>query len=662
MIEFGMDWYPEQWDCSYWEEDLRRMKALGIDTIRIGEFAWSELEPEEGVLRFEWLDDVMDLADQHGLKVILGTPTNCAPIWMYKNYPQTLRQDSSGKRIEYGVRGHRCMSDPLFRKYAERIITELTRRYAGRKTVRGWQIDNELEANGCTCESCRLQFISWLKEKYGKLENLNTAWKSEFWSGRISDFSEIDLKIPANRKPYWYNPAFILDLERWKADSLRDYIRFQCDLIRKADPDAVITTNSCLCREIPDYHQNAALLDVAAYDNYPPNYIPEDQPVEDYTNAPILDYVRGFKRQNFWVLEQLAGPMGCWGPIQPSLIPGMIEGYALQAIAHGADQLTFFRWRTASGGAEMFCHGLLDHNNKDNRRLRELGHLIQRVSSIENLDRSTALKQAAILYGRDQEVSFRNQDQGFDYWQPIRKIHGALMALGVSTDIIDERLAADPQANALDDYELVIVPSHFVLEPGLEKALERYAENGGSVLITSRSGVKDENGNCITDEYLPTVFRKLCGAYVEEYDAPGSAEITIEDENHQMYKTSGWADLLVMDGAKPRYFYADRWYRGWPAVSENEFGTGHVWYAGTNGDRDFWKDLLTVMLIQSGAHYYPDLPQGVELTRRIDPESGDVFEFVFNNTAAALSAPIREKEFRLEPLECLIIRNSEELL
>lgn len=197
----------------------------------------------------------------------------------------------------------------------------------------------------------------------------------------------------------------------------------------------------------------------------------------------------------------------------------MLEGYALQAAAHGADLLSFFRWRTSRTGAEMFCHGLLDHSNADNRRLRELNALCRRLERLPGLGNTEVHSECAMLYSADQEFSFKNQRQskGFAYHTQLRLFHNACMELGVNLDIVQEDAP-------LDGYKVVLVPTHFVVNPGLAERLEAFAAAGGTVVLTNRSGVKDKDGSCIMGEALPTVFRKLCGCSVVEYDPIGLTE------------------------------------------------------------------------------------------------------------------------------------------
>ena len=191
MIKVGMAYYPEHWDRSLWEEDAARMKALGVHVVRLAEFAWGRMEPEEGRFDFSWLDEAIDVIARHGMQVILCTPTNSAPVWLYTDHPETVQWGRNGRPTDIGIRGHRCIQSPVFRRYAGRIVDEMARRYAGRPEVYAWQIDNELESNHCTCPSCREAFRRWLEEKYGTVAALNRAWGTDVWSGQITRWDQV---------------------------------------------------------------------------------------------------------------------------------------------------------------------------------------------------------------------------------------------------------------------------------------------------------------------------------------------------------------------------------------------------------------------------------------------------------------------------------------
>ena len=645
MIKIGIDYYPEHWDRSMWDADCAAMAKLGTHAVRIAEFAWSRMEPTEGNFDFSWLDDAIDTIARHGMKVILCTPTNCGPLWLYNDYPETTQWDRDGQPTHLGIRGSRCVHSPVYRKYAGRIIDQLAKRYAGRPEIFAWQLDNELESNHCKCPACTQGFRDYLKEKYGTVQAMNKAWGNDVWSGEFSDFSQVRISIGQTYRDRWLNPAYMLDYERYAAASLTDYVRFQCDIIRKYDQNAIITTNSCFCGNLPDFHQEFGPLDVAAYDNYPPCVLPND-PESFYSNAFALDFIRSFKQKNFWILEQLGGPIGCWGPVAPAMEPGMLEGYAMQAVAHGADLISFFRWRTSKSGAEMFCHGILDHDNHPNRRLRELEGFCDRLRTLPELSETTLPSKVAMLYSAEQEYSFKyeTQSEGYAYWTQLRLFHEACMNLGVNVDIL-------PEGADLSGYSVILAPTHYVVDPAVVSQLEEAARRGAAVVLTNRSGVKDKTGNCIVGQQLPTVFAGLCGCHVTEYDAIGYRKQTLTTEDGENYTITSWCDLLEADTAQVWACYRGRYYDGTPAVTRNAWGDGCAWYVGTVGEKALYRRLLAEIFREQGVGILT-LPVGVESTVRSGAEG--TWRFFFNNTMEEKAFELEGETVTLAPLEVKI--------
>ena len=330
----------------------------------------------------------------------------------------------------------------------------------------------------------------------------------------------------------------------------------------------------------------------------------------------------------------------------------MLEGYALQAVAHGADLISFFRWRTSYTGAEMFCHGLLDHSNAPNRRLAELEKLCRRLERLPGLGDTTLHSQAAMLYSADQEFSLKNQEQGqgFSYWTQLRRFHDACMNLGVNLDVVEEHAP-------LDGYKVVIVPTHFITDPRVVERLEGFARRGGSVVVTCRSGVKDKNGNCILGQELPTLFRKLCGCRVTEYDAIGPAvqELTLERGGN--YRITGWCDLLEPDEAQVLARYQGRFYSGTPAITKNAFGKDFAYYVGTVGERALYRTLMLTVFREQDIPVVR-LPRAVERTVRAGP--GGTYQFYFNNSHHGQNLGVDGQKVHLQPFE-MKIRTSEGL-
>lgn len=645
MIKIGVDYYPEHWDRELWEKDIARMKKAGVKVVRIAEFAWSRLEPEEGKFDFGWLDDIVSRLKGAGLEIILGTPTNCAPLWLYRSRPETLQTERTGMKTETGIRGHRCQTSPVFRKYAGRIVAEMARRYADDLAVVAWQIDNEIESNHCNCESCTAAFRAFLREKYGDIGRLNRAWGNDVWSGDFSSFDEIRTPLGDKYRYGWLNPSYMLDYERFAASSTLDYIRFQADILRAANPKAVVTTNGCFGEHTPDYYRVFEALDVASYDNYPTLYRTEKNP--NGKQAFVLDLIRGYKRQNFWVMEQMSGSFGCWGPISPAPRPGAIEGYAVQAIAHGADLVMHFRWRTSVRGAEMFCHGLLDHSDADNRRLAEFTRLCARVNELQIPESAVLKSEVALLYSYEQEYAFKVQQmsEGFTYRRQAEALHAAYKRFGVNIDVIEQ--TAD-----LSGYKIVLLPAHFVADETLAKKLENFVREGGIAVVTARSGVKDKCNACLMRE-LPGPFAPLCGAVVREYDGIGEAEVALKGANGKNYTATCWCDVLDLRGAEGYAFYDSEYYAGEPAASVRSLGKGYAWYIGAVCGGEFYEDLAADTLQRAGIPF-EKLPENVEKTIRED--DGRRFVFLFNNGEEARAFSHGGKTVTLRPYEAAVFK------
>lgn len=641
MIKIGVDYYPEQWQETLWGEDIRRMKEAGVSVVRIAEFSWSRLEPREGTFDFAWLDKAVELLAAAGMQIVLGTPTNCPPLWMYRKYPETLRTEKDGKKTATGIRGHRCLCNSKFRFFAGRIITRMARRYGKNSAVIAWQIDNEIDSNHCCCPDCTDKFRLFLKEKYATIDRLNRAYGNEVWSGEYSGFEEI-LPPPGEYAPNWLNPSFMLDYERFASASTEEYIRFQRDILKRICPHAVITTNACFGKDTPDYYNIFDGLDVTAYDNYPSLAVRTQQPV---SQSFILDKVRGVRRENFWIMEQMSGGFGCWAPMSPTPYPGMLKGYSLQAVAHGADTVLHFRWRTAIKGAEMFCHGILDHDNSDNRRFSEFKELILELKNL-SIPENTAVKSpVAVLYSYEQEYAMKIQQMsdGFSYEEQVIALHDAFASFGVNVDVIRE-------TEPLDGYSVVVVPVHFVTDGQTAENLKKFVASGGTALITYMSGMKDKYNACKMTP-LPCEFSELCGLSVEEYDPIGKNPARIRFGG-KIFECGLWCDVLNVSGAKPRGWYESGFYRGKPAVAENSYGSGHCWYLGTAG-RELYSAIARRLLSGAGVAF-EELPPGLERCSRENGEA--VYVFYFNNSFSRAKLLRKGSVLNFEPFETKIFR------
>lgn len=610
-MKVGVDYYPEHWDPALWEQDAQRMHDAGITLVRLAEFAWSRLEPTEGAFDFEWLDRAIAVFVRHGIDVVLGTPTATPPVWLTHRYPDVLPVDNKGHAHYPGVRLHRCYNSPSLRQYGERIIDRLTRRYGANPAVVGWQTDNELAANDCHCEYCTRGFRSWLKTKYETLENLNREWGTVVWSGEYSDWMQV--RTPLGGSPH-LNPSFLLDFRRFCSDSVADFNRFQAEIIRCNSPGKFVTHNLWGYPVTADYYDMFESMDFASVDYYPATDLVDDSKSKMYHGALTLDLTRGVKRKNFWVMEQLSGTPGCWYPMSRTPFPGMIRAYAWQSVSRGADAIVQFRWRSARVGAEQFWHGLLDHHGMPGRRFEEFVRFSREASRLAPLlDGTTLAHETAMLFSHEQlnALQIQPQSDGFDYLGNFKRLHSALLRIGVGTDVINWR-------DDFAQYKLVVAPMLYLIDEPIAAKLREYVERGGTLVLTTRSGVKNMDNVCLPDR-LPNLLTDLAGVFVDEYDPVGKdrQRVTFATfEGGNAFECGQWCDVLTPVGAQAVAAYSSEYFAGRAAVTKNACGAGTVYYIGTVLDDAANQALFGRIAQDLRLDCMPNLPEGVETAVR----------------------------------------------
>lgn len=616
QVQIGVDYYPEQWDPSLWEQDIQLMKMTGVRVVRVAEFAWSRLEPSAGVFEFGWIKEALHLFHKYGLKVVIGTPTNTPPRWLTELCPDILPVMADGGTFHPGVRGHRCYNSESMKMYGLRIIDKMAEELGPHPAVIGWQTDNEFGMLDCHCEACSRSFRDWVKNKYGTLEAVNQVWGTSVWSGDYNAWSQIG--APHGGSPH-QNPSYLLDFTRFQWDSTEQFQRQQIELLRTKCPQHFITHNFHSYPQRLNLYKLGQDLDVASFDYYP-NPSPNKQTTSPYSGALSLDLTRGIKERNFWIMEQLSGPPGCWFPMWRTPQPGYIRASSWQAIARGADTVVHFRWRSAVAGAEQFWHGLIDHSNVPGRRFEEFAGLCNEVNSMSGRLRKTKLEhQAAILHSYEQLAALHIQPQveGMDYYENIKDYHRALTKLGIGCDVLDWNAE-------LKGYKVVIAPSLYLMNESVARRLEQFAQEGGTLILTSRSGVKDMDNKCVMMP-LPGLLSSCAGVVVEEYDPIGADAHHITDQDGATYTCSQWCDILKPDGAEVVTWYSDDFYSGKAAVTVNHFGEGQVYYLGTHAEEKYIHKLFASVAGKQGITVYPDLPEGVQLTIRSGPSGCYLF-------------------------------------
>lgn len=428
------------------------------------------------------------------------------------------------------------------------------------------------------------------------------------------------------------NPALCLEYKRFCSDCIAEYADEIAGIIRREVPRANVTTNTWFCENAPDYYKLFDNLDFVSYDNYPPVLVDKENQIKSHSFR--LDMMRGIKKRNFWITEQLSGIIGGWTSMSPAPLPGMLMGYSLQAFAHGADTVMHFRWRTAVKGSEMFLHGILDQSNVLTRRFFEFSELCKTVSKMEVFISAKIVSEIAILYSPDcfNALKIQPQTENFDYLEQLENFHSAFARYGANVDVV----SADSD---LSGYKIVVAPSVFVNDKAVVENIYRFVINGGTLILTCRSGVKDNNNNCIM-EALPTIYKQLIGAEITEYDPIGEVvEQNIKDFAGNKFRCKQWCDILHLNTAKMYAEYGESFYKCCPAVTMNKYCNGMAYYVGTVCESAFYESFAGNLMVQAKIPRLKGLPKGVEVITRTNGINEYIFFFNNSNETVMINLP-----------------------
>ncbi len=614
-ILLGTAWYPEQWPESRWAVDLDLMQAAHMHVVRVGEFAWSSLEPTEGHFEFAWLDRAIAAAAAHNIVVVLGTPTAAPPAWLTSKYPDTLRVDEDGHRAEHGNRQHFSFTSPQYRHFAQRIAEQMAIHYGHNPNVIGWQIDNELAAPSFD-DSAKAAFHAWLAARYGTIANLNQRWTTAYWSQTYDTFDQIPVHSRGE------NPALLLDWKRFVTDTWVSYIANQTSVIRNhSDSRQWITTNTMHFNTGFDHYIVHRNLDLAAWDDYM-----ETGHLKPELNGLMHDLVRGYKNKNFWLMETQPGFVN-WAATNRTLDRGVVREMAWQAIAHGADAILYWQWRSALNGQEQYHGTLLGADGAPMpvySEIKQLGEELNHIGSA--LAGTTVHSQVALLNSYDSQwaIDFQRHSAGFNYAQLMTDWYAAIKPLATNIDVIS------PDA-PLDGYKIVFAPALNVLPDATAQHLRDYVIHGGTLVLGPRSGMKDID-NALQTERQPGPLVDLLGGRVEQFyalDQPVPVS-----SNTDSGKATIWAEVLSTHTPDAtvllRYGKSNGWLDDQAAVITHPAGQGRITYVGAWLDEPLTRTLFISFINQADVTApIISVPNGVELTER-SGQSGSYY-FLLNH-------------------------------
>ena len=491
----GVCYYPEHWPEAQWEEDAARMAELGLTHVRIGEFSWSRLEPKRGAYDFDWLTRAIDTLHAAGLKVVLGTPTATPPKWLVDEMPDMLPVGADGSVRRFGSRRHYDFSHDGYLEECKRITLMLAREFGEHPGIAAWQTDNEYDCHNTTLSysiAARAGFQQWLQRKYQSPEALNRAWGNVFWSMEISEFFEVELP---NLTVTEANPAHVMDFRRYASDMVVRFNKAQADIIRAHSPGRDVIHNFMGRTLAFDHFAVGADLDISSWDSYPLGFLEDRSDQNDdwkrrFARAGDPDFqafhhdlYRATSKGRWWVMEQQPGPVN-WAPHNPAPRDGMVRLWSWEALAHGAETVSYFRWRQAPFAQEQMHAGLLRPDSVEAEGYFEAAQVAKELDELDGqLDEKAGLADVAIVFDYASAWAWEIQPQGreFDYFRLVFDFYRTLRRLGLSVDFVP----ADTPS--LEGYRLVVIPGLFTWTPALLGAIKTH---DGHVLIGPRSGSK----------------------------------------------------------------------------------------------------------------------------------------------------------------------------
>jgi beta-galactosidase len=625
---------------------MRLAKLAGVNTLSVGIFAWTALEPEEGQYRFEWLDEVMDMLAENGIAAVLATPSGARPAWMSKKYPEVLRVNGDRRRNVHGERHNHCLSSPVYREKTRTINGLLARRYKGHPALAVWHISNEY-SGACHCPLCQARFREYLKNKYKTLDALNEAWWSAFWSGTITAWDQIE--SPGGPGNGGHN-GLKLDWRRFTTEQFVDFYLNETAPLKEITPDIPCTTNLMAGYTGIDYARLAEALDVASWDSYPQWTGAEGNAEIGLRTSYFHDLIRGLKRRPFMLMESSPSATN-WRPVAKLHRPGIHMLQSLQALAHGADTVQYFQFRKSRGGPEQHHGAVVDHEGSENTRVfRDVAELGQCLRGLDDLVGADTPARAALIH--DYQVRWALDDaQGFlqdktGYGETLISHYRPFWKRGIPLDVIDSR-------QSLDKYRLVIAPMLYMLREGAAERIDAFVRRGGTFVATYATGYVDEHALAFLGGF-PGPLKETLGLWCEEIDALYSGESNSIEWNGKSYRAFGLCELIHPRGAEVLGLYGGDFYAGRPALTLNRRGEGRSYFIAARTGEDFLDDFYRRASAEAGiTPLYEDLPEGVTAQIRGNGETD--FVFLMNFTGESKKVPGVSGD--LQPFEARILRS-----
>ncbi|MFF8940247.1 beta-galactosidase [Streptomyces paradoxus] len=631
-LAFGGDYNPEQWPESVWQEDVRLMREAGVTMVSVGIFSWALLEPSPGRYDFGWLDRLLDLLHEHGVRVDLGTPTVVPPVWFYRAHPEALPVTAEGVRYEFGSRAAICHSNTDYRAAAAAITTKLAERYGDHPALAMWHVHNEygVPVSACYCDSCAAHFRRWLATTYGTVAAVNEAWGTAFWGQRYAAFEDVN---PPRLTPAAVNPGQALDYKRFADATMRENFRMERDILHRLSPGVPVTTNFMTalsqCDSV-DYWAWGREVDLVTNDHY----LITDGRRTHVNLAMAADLTRSVAGGAPWLLLEHSTSGVNWQLRNPAKAPGQMARNSLAHVARGSEGALFFQWRQSRRGAEKFHSAMVPHGGTDTRVWREVVELGASIEALSEIRGTRTEADVAVLWDWHSWWA-----QTLD-WRPSVDHDARERADAFYEALYDRHLTVDfahPDAD-LSRYPLVVVPALYLMTEAAGRNLKAYVEQGGTLVVSYFSGIVDEH-DAVHEGAYPGPLRDVLGLTVEEFSPllPGE-RVRVTGLDATELSADVWTEFVVPRGAETVSVYADGPAAGLPAVTRHRLGEGTAWYVSTRLGADGLDALLGRAGEDAGLAPRADLPRDVEVVRRTG-ESG-TYLFAVNHTRSDAKVPL----------------------
>jgi len=629
-----VDYYPDQTPEALWEEDARMIAEVGFTNVRIAEFAWALMEPVEGKFEFDWLHRAVQTLHKHNISVILGTPSAAPPPWLTVHYPEVVEVNAQGMRLRPGGRRFTCPTNQTYRRLSLAIASEMARTFAETPGVIGWQIDNELTLGSsprCYCNFCQAGFQAWLHTKYGSLENLNRSWGTVFWSQTYTDFSQVPVPLPSGADA---NPGLALDYDRYQSYANSSFLEEQLTVLRKLCPKHFVTTNNVgLPLDTIDMRSLYGKLDFVAFDNYPgffdmilhqqgkPGSLMSD--VIPATVALGHDFARSIHgNKPFMIMEEQSGKAG-QSTFSPQPEKGQVRLWTYQAVAHGAMGVNYFRWDTATFGAEEYWHGMLNHDRSKSPAFEEIRQTVKELKALgPEVLKSPYLAEMALVFDYDCSWAVKIQPGHYalSYTDQVTAWYGAISPSRSGIDVIGF-------GDDFGKYKIVFAPVVYVLSDAAAARIRSFVQNGGVFVTNFRLAVKNESSQ-IVQTPLPGPLRDVMGVTVAEYGPIYSGKQGVKFSS-VLSGPDGecgiWADVLQASRAEVLGTYTSGSSAGRPAGTMNSFGQGKAIYIGADLTPPSLSRVLQKLAESAGVKRPFEVPAGVDLTVRMAGDKQWIF-------------------------------------